>query len=152
MKNKLKLINIILILAVLLSSCSIYTQKKPNSSYYTELLKKALSSGQYSGYILDTNFYRQESISPDEILTIKNFLNDVKKNNFVKKSPIFNNKPEFRMYLTFSKEKYIINIYNERYISIFPWDGDFNMDYIDMKGINTSVNLYNLSKFIIPRY
>ncbi|WP_045516751.1 DUF4883 family protein, partial [Clostridium sporogenes] len=47
--------------------------------------------------------------------------------------------------------KYIINVYNKQYISVYPFDGNFPMDYIDMNNIPEAYNLYNLCNFLFNK-
>ena len=49
------------------------------------------------------------------------------------------------------KDKYIINVYNKQYISVYPFDGNFSMDYIDMSNIPEAYNLYNLCNFLFNK-
>ncbi|HID0886129.1 TPA: DUF4883 family protein, partial [Clostridium botulinum] len=60
-------------------------------------------------------------------------------------------KPLYKIFFTFEKDKYIINVYNKQYISVYPFDGNFSMDYIDMNNIPEAYNLYNLCNFLFNK-
>jgi hypothetical protein len=137
------------------TGCSIrlpYTNDaKPNSYYYTNLLAKDLSlEKNYKVLVIDMNFYNEKAIDNGNIDTINGFIHSLKDKNFINKPKDLPSKPLFKMIFTFSKDKFVINVYNENYLSIFPWTGNYDMDYISMTDIPISYNLFNLSKYIIP--
>lgn len=166
LKRKLNYFILILLLFALifsLSGCSFtignykvnnlsVSKKKPNNFYYTNLLAKNLTlSSSSKAIILDTNFYKEKDLRKDDVDTIKKFTKELNKQNFVDKPSDLPAKPLYKLYFTFDKEKYVINVYNERYISVYPWDGTYSMDYIDMNGISPSNNVTSLCKYLIPR-
>ena len=136
----------VIILAFLISSCSIpVSREKSSNYYYTNQVSKHLTLDKnISVYIIDTNFYKEIKLSEDSVTTIKDFIHNLKNENFISLPKNLPNKPKYKFYLNFDKEKYVINIYTDKYISIYPWDGDFSMDYIDMTGVYLNYNLYGL--------
>ncbi|MCM8710352.1 DUF4883 family protein [Clostridium sp. SYSU_GA19001] len=160
MKKKLLNIFIFLIIPVILTGCTVkigsytinnftLTRKKPNNLYYTNNLVKNLTfETTFKVNALDTNFYKEKELSKEDIDTIKNFTKALKKTNFIEKPKELPEKASYKLYFTFNKDKYVINIYNERYISVYPWDGTYSMDYIDMTGIQPLYNLFNLCEYL----
>jgi len=142
------------LLILLFTSCSNPINKeKENNYYYTNQLSKHLTLDKnISGTVMDTNFYKELELSKDSITTIKDFIHNLKKGNFIDLPKDLPNKPKFKLYLNFDKEKYVINIYTEKYISIYPWDGDYSMDYIDMTGVYLNYNLYGLCVNAFPQW
>lgn len=125
------------------------TKKKPNNFYYTNNFAKNLTlESSFKANALDTNFYKEKELSKEDVDTIKSFTKALKKANFIEKPKELPDKPSYKLFFTFSKEKYVINIYNERYIAIHPWDGIYPMDYIDMNGIQPLYNLFNLCEYL----
>lgn len=161
--NYCVLITSIIVLIFSLTGCSFaignykvdnlsVSKKKPNNFYYTNLLAKNLTlSSSCKAIILDTNFYKEKDLEKEAVDTIKKFTKELNKHNFVDKPSDLPAKPLYKLYFTFDKEKYIINVYNERYLSIYPWDGNYPMDYIDMNSISPSNNISSLCKYLIPR-
>jgi hypothetical protein len=148
-------LNALLIIAILFVGCNYnfsninFKRSKPNNFYYTNILAKDLTlESSYKCTILNTNFYSEKKLSKENVYTIKSMLRSLNKNNFITKPADLPNKPTYKIFLTFNKEKFVINVYNEKFICIYPWDGDFPMDYIDMTGIPVSQNLYKLAKYI----
>ena len=152
-RKKLFLTIVLILLPILLLGCNISLNgKRPNNFYYTNLLAKNLTlETSYKCIAINTNFYREKSLSKEDADTIKNFTKSLNKNSFIEKPKDLPQKTQYKLILTFSKEKYVINIYNERYISVFPWDGSYSMDYIDMSNIEVSYNLFGLSKYVVAQ-
>lgn len=124
-------------------------KSKPNNFYYTNILAKNLTlNSSVKCSVVDTNFYKEKDLQEENINTIKLMLKSLNKNNFISKPNDIPEKPIYKMFFTFNKEKLVINVYSEKYLSIYPWDGDYSMDYIDMTGIPASLNLYSLCKFV----
>ncbi len=143
------------IIAILFMGCNynlgnmIFSKNKPNNFYYTNILAKNLTlEASCKCLVLDTNLYKEKELKDDSISTVKNMLKTLTKNNFIPKPKNLPEKPLYKIFLTFSKDKLVINVYNEHFVSIYPWDGDYEMDYIDMSSLPKSLNLYNLSSYI----
>jgi hypothetical protein len=170
MKNRVMLLNkkllyiiILLFVPVIFMGCTIkigsytvnnltVTKKKSNNFYYTNNLAKHLTLDSSTKIkLLDTNFYKEKELSEEDIVIVKNFTKALKKPNFIEKPKELPERPAYKLFFTFSKEKYVVNVYDEKYISVYPWDGTYSMDYIDMEGIQPLYNIYGLCKYLIPR-
>lgn len=128
------------------------TAIKPNMYYYTNNFSKFLfSSSNITVKVLDTNFYKEKELSKEDITTLKDFTKTLKTYNFIQKPKDLPKKPAYKLFFTFDNEKYIINVYNEKFVAVYPWDGTYTMDYIDMTGTQNLYNLYGLCKYLIPR-
>jgi len=102
-------------------------------------------------YALYMNFYKKKDFSAEDLSIFREFFNSLKVDSFIEKPTIQQNKPIYKIFLTFSKNKYVINIYNENFISIYPWDGGYSMDYLDTSNMFKAYNLYGLCKYLIPK-
>lgn len=141
---------------VFLTSCNmsmtkiVYNKKKPFNFYYTNEVAKLISlENAYTATIMETNLFHEKVISNEDKLTIQSFLKGLKRENFINKPSDLPNKPEYKIYINFKKNKYVINVYNNKYVSIYPWDGDFEMDYVNMSDTSVSDNLFYLCSYII---
>ncbi|MGH4121644.1 MAG: DUF4883 family protein [Clostridium sp.] len=131
---------------------NILLKSKPNNYYYTNLLMKDLSLEKPKElYALYMNFYKKKDFSVEDLYTFTEFFNSLNNNNFIEKPATLTNKPVYKIFLTFSKNKYIINVYSQDLISIYPWDGGYSMDYIDTNKMYKAYNLYGLCKYLIPK-
>jgi hypothetical protein len=123
--------------------------KKANNFYYTNLLAKGLTlETSYKCSVIDTNYYKEKVLSKEDADTIKKFTKALNKSSFIEIPKDLPKKPMYKIIIIFSKEKYVVNVYNEKFVSVFPWDGSFKMDYIDMNKLPVSCNLYGLCKYI----
>ena len=148
-KKRILYLLILILFVIPLSSCSVLNNAKPNKFYYTNLLAKDLTNEKALKInIMDTNYYKQLSLSTKDNLALYDFLKSLKPNNFVTKPSALPAKAIYKIFIIIGKNEYIINVYTEKYLTIFPWDGDYEMDYIDMTGIYENYNIYNLCKFI----
>ncbi|MBU3183178.1 DUF4883 family protein [Clostridium psychrophilum] len=102
-------------------------------------------------YTLYMNFYKKKDFSKDNLSTFIQFFNSLNNNSFISKPANLPNKPLYKIFVTFSVNKYVINIYNDKYISIYPWDGNYSMDYIDTSKMYKAYNLFGLCKYLIPK-
>lgn len=155
MKKIFLFLGTLIIITTLLIGCNynfssiIINKSKPNNFYYTNILAKNLTlESTCKAIVLNTNFYREKELKKENIDNIKAMLKSFNKNNFISKPKDLPEKPAYKIYLTFSKEKLVVNVYNEKYISIYPWDGKYPMDYIDMTSTPISLNLYSLCNYI----
>lgn len=149
------LIIIICTILLLFTGCSnvvdnkILHTSKPNDFYYTNLLWKNLSDkDNYKTTILDTNYFKEIEFNKEYVEQFKLFLKRLNKSNFIKKPAKELTKPLYKIFFDFENEKYIVNVYNENLISIYPWDGNYEMDFINMTDIPNSLNIYSLCKYL----
>ena len=147
----------IILLSLSLFGCNfnlpskVFSNKKPNNYYYTNLLMKDLSlENPKELYALYMNFYKKKDFSKEDLSTFGEFFNSLNNDSFIEKPESLPEKPLYKILITFSENKYMINIYNENIISIYPWDGSYSMDYIDTTKMYKAYNLYGLCKYLIP--
>lgn len=148
----------ILLICLLFNGCKInYSEypkisEKSNINYYTLLLASELNDNDnYNVSLLETNLYKEVSIDKDAKDTIINFLSSLEANNFIKLKEELKTSPEYKFFIKANSNKYIINVYNENLISIHPWDGTYNEDFITMNNIPKAYNLYGLCKYILNK-
>ncbi|MFX0548819.1 DUF4883 family protein [Hathewaya histolytica] len=157
MKKYKSLLILILCFSLFLSGCYIkidtskFKKKKPSKSYYTnEMLNCFKAEDPTEINVLYLNFYKGKRLEEGEILTTRKFFKYLKSENYIYKPKDLPQNPEYKIFITFSERKFVIDVYNENYISLYPWDGDYEKDYISMKDTYTSYNLFNLCKYIVP--
>ena len=131
---------------------NIFIKSKPSNYYYSNLIMKDLAVEKpVELYALYMNFYKKEDFSEEDLTTFSDFFNSLNNDNFIEKPANLPAKPLYKIFLEFSENKYMINVYNENVISIYPWDGSYNMDYIDTSKMYKAYNLYGLCKYLIPK-
>lgn len=102
-------------------------------------------------FALYMNFYKKKDFSKDDLTAFAQFFNSLNNDSFKAKPANLPVKPLYKIFLTFSKNKYVVNVYTENFISISPWDGSYSMDYIDTSKMFKAYNLYGLCKYLIPK-
>ena len=161
MKKKLLILFIFIILSFTIL-CSCNQKLKPtldkmpwnnkNQYYYTTLLTKDLIENyKCKVTLLDTNFFKEKELKQEDITVIRNFIKQVKKENFLEKT-VAAVKPAYKIYLNFdnkNKDKFLINVFDEQNVTIHLWDGTIKEDIISSADITKSANLYLLCNYII---
>lgn len=144
---------IAIVVCIIAAGCnSILVLNKPTLFYYTNIFSKQLQQeNSYLCIVLDTNFYKEETLSSADKKTINNFVTNLHKDNFIIKPKDLPQKPAYKIFFTIKSTKYVMEIYNEKYVTFYPWDGNYEEDYINMSSLPISYNLYSLCKFKIPR-
>ena len=133
-------------------SKSIFLKSKPSKYYYTNLLMKDLSLEKPQElYALYMNFYKKKDFSKEDLSTFAEFFNSLNNDSFIEKPENLPGKPVYKIFLNFSENKYVVNVYSENFVSIYPWDGSYSMDYIDTSKMYKAYNLYGLCKYLIPK-
>jgi hypothetical protein len=155
MNKRLSYLISFIIISILLSGCNLnfqFNSNKPNNYYYTNLLAESISTEtSYKCTAINTNFYNEIEISKNDKITINALLKKLISNNFIKKPSNLPSKPKYRLVFVFKDAKYLMDIYNENIISIYPWDGKLEKDYIDMNGIPLSYNINSLCEYLFNK-
>lgn len=158
MKKILKVLSLLLCLS-LLQGCSyekpeyIHFEKKPSLNFYTnEINNKILKGKNYSIEIFDTNISKTTKIDDSEKVIIEDLINSLNNDSYKKVKKIKELEPyQIKVKFNDKNDKYVINVYNNEYITISPWDGIFEMDYISMENVPERYNLYNFCEYIKNR-
>lgn len=151
-----KLISFIFILIIPLSlmSCNInraqYSKQKnkPNPDYYTnEIYERIMNNEEYKLKVFDMDFYVSYEVNEKEHSILPEFFDSLESRNF--EGEIENNSsPKYKLIIEFSNFKYIINIYDEEIVSIYPWDGIYKEDILTMENVPDYYNLYKFCEYI----
>ena len=129
-------------------------ESKPSSSYYSDELYKITKNNKFSLKVLDMNMYKEKTVKDDEKEIINDFIKHLDKSkNYIKVPSDFNEKDiKYKMFIVGNNEKYVINVYNEKYCCIHPWDGIFSEDFITSENIPLYYNLYGFCKYLFQEY
>ena len=143
-----------------MSACSknllsfISDEEKPNTNFYTEQLVKDLKETEDMSFetnVVYMNFYKGKILSKEEKKLVYKFLNSLEEKNFIESPSDLPEKIKYKVYITLDKSKYVINVYNDTYAALYPWDGDYPMDFISMKDTYPAYNLFGLCKHFISK-
>jgi hypothetical protein len=124
------------------------TRKKPNNFYYTNLLANSLiSNSNIKVTMYELNLHKEKETNADDLDSIVTFFKALSPKNFINKPSDLPQKPKYKIFIAIDNQKHTINVYNEKYITIHPWDGIYSEDYIDISNINARYNIYELCKY-----
>lgn len=149
-----KILLLLISIFIIVSACSCnftINKKKPSTYYYTELLSKNfVQNVPYKITVFDTNLYKDKTLPNEYKTCVKNLVGYLKPNNFITSIKKLPTSPVYKIFVEFNnKEKFVINVYNKDLITIYPYDGIYNADYVNVKNIYPSYNLYTLSQYVI---
>ncbi|WP_270851198.1 DUF4883 family protein [Clostridium tertium] len=123
-------------------------KSKPSNNYYTNEIQEKLNNKEsYTIKIFDLNVYKYYSVNEDEHSILPEFIESLNNENYgaeIEKELTH----EYKLIIEFSNAKYIINAYNDKLISIHPWDGVYEEDIISMEGVSDYYNLYKFCEYI----
>ena len=137
---------IIFIFSAIAISCIIPAKNKSCNYYYTsKLLKKVNEKKDFEIKALYMTYYKTKVLNPEEEGIVIKYLKSAGEGDF-KESREIKGKPVYRLYISFKDETYIIDIFNNEDICIFPYDGDFQQDVLKMNSKYKCYNLYYLCK------
>lgn len=151
-----KFISLILAITIayLFTSCTfnesqyIRPNAKPKVNYYANEIRDRMNRNEeYTIKIFDLNIYKYYEVDKQEHSIIPEFIDALNNENYgVEIEDEL--APEYKIIIEFSNEKYIINAYNEKLITVYPWDGVYPKDNISMEGVSDYYNLFKYCEYI----
>ncbi len=146
---------LIFILTILLSGCIINDPKyinfksKPNDYYYSnEIYSKVKKNEIFKLQVFDADLYKYYDVADADYDIILNFFSALKSKNYLTELNS-EDKPPYELIITFNDAKYVINVYSNTEASVYPWDGCFKEDIVDMTGVCNHDNLYYFCQYVI---
>jgi hypothetical protein len=155
LKRKLLIVFFLIILMFNITGCSLVNKvlhdKKPTNYFYTNgLLNFYNNENPDLITIFYSDLYKEKTLDKSNYVDVENFLKSLKSEYFIDKPSNLPKVPVYKVYIEFEKIKYVLNVYNETYVSIYPWDGKYDMDFVDMSKIPINYNIYGVCKYYLP--
>lgn len=121
---------------------------KASTNYYTNEIKEKINNNEaYKIKIFDLNIYKYYDVNEEEHSILSEFIDSLNDENYIATLEE-NSSPEYKLIIEFADSKYVINAYNDKLVSIYPWDGVYNEDVISMEGVSDYYNLYKFCEYI----
>ena len=149
----------ILLLTVFLNGCVFDDPKyinfkdKPNLYYYSnEVYENLKKDYKYSIRVFDYNFYKYYDVSENDSDIMLSFLQSLTNNNYIEEAPTDITEPLYKIIITFDNSKkstFAVDVYNNNFVSLYPWDGSLEKDNITMDGVPRYDNLYDFCVHIV---
>lgn len=154
--KKLYIIIFCFFVMFLFSGCNkipITINQKPDNSYYSDKLRNNFKSeGLESATAFEINYSKEINVEKTDAEIINKFLSNVEKDSYISKPSDLPDKSKYKLFVTFkNNEKFVLEVFDEKYVAVYPWDGDYSPDYIDMSNVHTLYNLDGLCKYLFPK-
>lgn len=155
MKKKLMLFTTILTFTLFVFGCSpleYIKYEKPKINYYTTKLSDLVNNKDYEIQILDTNVYRTIDVDKEDVRIIPDLINNLKSDNFLTEEPEgLPVKSMYKLFIMSKDNKMVLDVYGDDIISIYPWDGDFEKDYLSLKGVPNAFKAEQFCKYVFEK-
>lgn len=140
-------------LLIMFIYCNIYMSiEKPSCNYYISTLSKKLESlsseSDYHITMISTDYYSMTDLKDESKKSVSHSL---KSFNTLKCNPdTFSDEknPRFKYIITFSDEKFIVDVYDSKILTVYEWDGAYKKDILSMEECYPYENLYAISQYI----
>ena len=147
--KKLKILFTLLII-FMLQGCGLTAPKYPHlgskkdPAYYSkEIYSKILDNEEFTMVLFNNNLYKDISIDSSENDIVKEFFSSISEANYENQETPKETEP-YEIRIEFSDgEKYVINVYNNNLVTLYPWDGNYPEDVISMEGVPVHYNLFD---------
>lgn len=155
LNKKFLIVFILIIFTLNFTGCSLVNKalhsEKPTNYFYTNGLLDSYNTERPKLItFFYSDLYKEKTLDKNNYVDVDNFLKSLKSEYFISKPSTLPEIPLYKIYIEFEKIKYVLNVYNETYVSIYPWDGKYDMDFIDMSKIPINYNIYGVCKYYLP--
>lgn len=141
-----------LLVSCTFSDANLSFNSKPSNHFYTERLFNSLGeSKEFLSTLYETNLHKESSLDKDDMDVLINFFSSLNADDFIDDPYGIDKVPCYKIFININSVKYVINVYDSDFVSIYPWDGNKPMDFISMNNIPVAYNLYNFSKYKIDK-
>lgn len=144
---------IILCFSLALTSCSkadIFTKEKPSLNYHTKNLSEIASKDNVKIRILDMNIYSEVIVDNEDARIVEDLLKSLKDSNFIQEEPL-PTKPLYKFFIDVASTKYVIDIYGDDIMTLYPWDSDISKDYISLKDTPNAFKLEPFCQYVFNK-
>jgi hypothetical protein len=148
------LVLIILIILTISTGCTniklSLNKEKMQLNYYTHQLVDSINEAKPTRIsVFYREFFKEFDFPSTESEDIMSFLNVLDESYFIEKPTDLPESYKYKVYFEFDNKKYGITIFNEKYISIYSWDGKYEVDYVNITEVPTSYNIYGICRYFI---
>lgn len=154
MKKLIKLLSFLLIFITLITSCSFKINNDVNDPcQYINKLKSKLHTSKISSLeLLEVKFNRNFLIDDYKNELLNNSIDYLSIDNIKSLDDNFNETPTYKIFITFnSNEKFVIEVFRDGLVSVFPWDGKGKKEYFSSDNIPEGYKFFNYCELINPK-
>lgn len=123
--------------------------KKPNQTYYSDKLKNSLNSNIQNIKIIENNFFKEINLDENQVKLISEMINEIDSTDVLTdKISIESEKSLFKIYVETKSENFIIDVYGNDVLTIYPWDGIYEKDIVSLSQSPLSLKPESICKYI----
>ncbi|WBW95983.1 DUF4883 family protein [Oceanirhabdus sp. W0125-5] len=127
--------------------------EKPSNNYYINSLcskliieDETVNNAEIS--LLITDYYKHISLPDEHKQSVISSLKTFENHTFEGDYELSNKKPLFKYIIKIQGEKYIVDVYNDNFLTVYLWNGKYPKDKITMKDCYPYENLFQISQYI----
>ena len=139
------LITIIFTFKFLFSTYTINTENKAEAEILYSF--KSLDENTLSIKVLETKFNAKKTIENDDLVILKNMLKGIDSSVRIE-NPNISTQSLFKIYINDDEKKYVIDLYGDDILSLYPWDGTTEKEFISVKKLPNSLNPESICNYI----
>lgn len=121
---------------------------KPNDSYYTENIKTLKNDEIKQIKLIENKFYKEVILDKNSSKLIIDMINALDKSNSTQALDD-NIECLFKLHIENNSNKYVVDVYGNDIISIYPWDGIYEKDFLDISELPLSLKAESICNFIL---
>ncbi|WP_297520437.1 DUF4883 family protein [uncultured Clostridium sp.] len=123
-------------------------KNKPSESHYSESLKELITTDITEIKLIENKFYKEVILDKNSTKLISDMVNelDLKSITLPLSSDI---ECLFKLHIKNNTQKYVIDVYGNDIISIYPWDGVYEKDFLDISSLPLSLKAESICNFIL---
>lgn len=148
--KKIIYIFLLTFISIFFTSCSTYEyinySKKPNATYYLDKMRETHENIN-SIRIVESNFFKEIEVNKKDFNLIYDMLREINKQNILEKYELSDN-PLYRIYIDIFTDKFVMDIYGDDVISIYPWDGNYEKEIYSIKDLALSLKAESIAKYL----
>ena len=144
----------LLLLSFNLISCSTIEysshKNKPTKYYYSETLKTLVNNDIKQIKLIENKFYKEIILNKNSENLIIEMVNEL---DFTTTTQPLSDDIEclFKLHIEDNTQKYVIDVYGNDIISIYPWDGIYEKDFLDISSLPLSLQAESICNFILKK-
>ena len=106
-----------------------------------------LDSNTLNIKLLETKFNAKKTIKGGNLDIFNNMLEAIDKSERIS-NPNIITESLFKIYISDSKEKYVLDLYGDDILAIYPWDGSTQKEFVSVKKLPNSLNPESICNYI----
>ena len=121
---------------------------KPIENYYTKTIKSLKSETIKEIKLIENKFYKEVILDKTSSNLILEMISSLDESKIVE---ALNDNVEclFKLHIESNTNKYVIDVYGNDIISVYPWDGIYEKDFIDISELPLSLKAESICNFIL---